>query len=305
MPLKELVFLGNLEPGKNYRIDIVINDRNSQKSTTTINLHKTTEIKRPLRINYTNKSGILVKMKLYYDEATGNMTALDYKFASGVNYYHEFSYNDMGLVDTLTYRSYASDGTFTSEKKAYYNFIPGTDMLNSIETQSFTYENGEIVGEGSKNTDYQNFVYDERGAIVSFYKTQTVTDIYYSDPFNLGEIVFGEYWQSMSYQASSLLKRQHREDYDPVLIPTYIEGFSPIAVVNPTTQDIFNDLFWHKYMMTKTVPTSDAYTGTYLRQPSFNYETDNEGNITKITKIFLDGGYSYEGLSETYNFFYE
>lgn len=58
-------------------------------------------------------------------------------------------------------------------------------------------------------------------------------------------------------------------------------------------------------MMTKTVPTDPTYTGTFLREPSFTYETDDEGNIISILKTYTSGGSQFEGKTERYTFFYD
>ncbi|SFT12710.1 hypothetical protein SAMN04487906_3104 [Zhouia amylolytica] len=304
MPLKQLVFLGNLELDVEYHIDVVIVDEKGQTSTTTIKVFKGESVQRPVQINYLTTSDLLIQIKFQYDE-NGNMTALDYIFPNGRNYYHEFRYNDLKMVDTLLYRSTEVDGSFTFENYRYINYIPGSTEIQNIESQSFEYEEGNVVI-GDVEVEADNFVYDPvKGTVLSFNTNSTVDNIYYSDPFNLGENIFGEFWQSTSYMSSNTIRRQHREDYDPVLMPTFNEGLPPFVSGNSALFEVFNDLFWHKYIMTKTVPTDPSYSGTYLREPSYTYETDNNGNITRIVKLYTSGTSFVKGKSASYSFFYE
>ncbi|WP_053975847.1 hypothetical protein [Mangrovimonas xylaniphaga] len=305
--IKELVFLGNLEPGLEYNIDIFIADDKGQSSTTTVVVKKNESIKKPSKINMLD-SGLsigVVNIELNYDE-NDNLTQLDYKFPSGANYHSEYHYNELNMVDTLLYRSYASDGTYPRDIYYYYNYEPSTTKLTTIESQEFEYDNNGNTSEGNIDLERSEFVYDETGKVLSFKRSNIVSNIYYSDPFNLGENIYGEYWQLESYMSNSRdAYRQHREDYDPVLIPTFTESLPPFIAPSSTMLPLFNDLFWHKYMMTKTVVTDPTSTqGANLRQPAYTYEADADGNITSIVKTYTSGGYQWEGRTVTYSFFY-
>ncbi|WP_143953977.1 hypothetical protein [Robertkochia solimangrovi] len=303
MSLKQLVFLGELQEGINYDLDIFIEDDKGQSSLTTINVSKGSEIKKPTRINYLNASDALIKIDLEYD-AEEKIIGFDYIWENGQNYRNEFSYNDLNMVDTLKYSNYNSSGLLSSISYLYFNYLPGTTQLESIESKYYDYDDDGNVTEDDLEVEAYNFEYDTDGNVLSFYTNSKVSNIYYSDPFNLGESIYGEYFQSTSYFGSNTQRRQHREDYDPVLIPTFMEGLPPFAVPTSSMLDVYSELFWNKYMMTRTVPSDPSYSSTYLREPAFSYETDDTGNITVINRINTSGGYNYEGKTSTYNFFY-
>lgn len=305
LPLKKIVLLGNLLPNRDYHITIIIKDDKGQESTTTITVRKGSELKKPRRIVYRNYNNTIVNMDLTYDQTTGNMTRLDYIFTngSGTTYRHDFTYNSLNMVSKMVYTNITSAGTI-SDLRVFYNYVAGTKKVFNIENQRVTYSSGTAT-EYAKTIEYKTFTYNANNAVQSFVKAQTVSQIYYSDPFGLGEQIFGEYWQSTSYQVSLDKNRQHRVDYDPILIPTFIEGFPPFAEGNSVLFPIFNDLLWSKYVMTSTVHTSLLYTSTltYLDEPTYTYETDNEGTLTSITKIYKGG--NAKGKTETYTFIYD
>lgn len=299
LSLKELIFLGALEEGVAYDLDIYIEDDKGQSSVTTITVFKNDSLSKPVRVNYTNIQNVLVNIDFEYDEQ-GRISAFDYIWPDGDNDRHEFSYNELNMVDTLYLKNY-TDGELVKIEGLYFNYNPGTTQLLNVEEQIYEYEGGLLIEQSDAEVISDSYVYDSEGNITSLYTNSEISDIYYSDPFGLGESVFGEFWQSTGYMTNSG-RRQHFSEYDPVLIPTFIEGMPPIHVLSSTTFLLFNDIFWSKYMMTKTVHTNDDYR--YLAKPAYTYETDNDGNITNITRIYTSGGYYYEGDFVTYNFFY-
>jgi hypothetical protein len=303
MSLKETVLLGLPDENNDYSpILIEIEDSKGQSSTTTINLRKTTEIKLADRIIYKDKSGNINNIKFHYDDQK-RISGFDYVFSSGTYSHFAFQYNDLGVVDLLEKTHYTVDGVKNSGIKYYYNYKPGTEQLESVEEQYLNYEGGEFIGEDPKEVLSDAFTYDETtGNVLSFYTSSLVSDIYYSDPFGLGEQIFGEYWQSSSYMTKAE-RRQHRSEYEPVLMPTYVKGFQPYAYVGSVLNVVFNDLFWHKYLPLKTVYTNDDYA--YLNQPSYKYETDKDGNLTTIVKNFTEYSYGYISRTCSYTIFYE
>lgn len=303
LSIKEVVFLGELLDGVDYSIDIVIEDEVGQISTTTLTVRKSSEIKRPYRIHYNNRLGNLNKIPIEYNE-NGQITSFDYVFPNGSYNHVEFTYNDQNMVDTMSYKNIDTQGEFDSESFLYFKYLEGTQLLEEIQSQDFDYDQGN-VSEGELKIEASDFVYDEEGKLLSYYTESQVENVYFSDPFGLGENVFGEYWQISSYMGSNTLRRQHKTEYDPVLMPVFMEGLPPYFMDKSIVLNLQDDLFSNKYVMTRTVPSDPNYASTYLREPSYSYETDTDGNITKITKIFTSGGYIYEGKIETYYFFYE
>ncbi|MGJ5642391.1 hypothetical protein [Formosa sp. S-31] len=308
MDLSAQVLLGNLEEGVRYPIDIIISDNTGQESTTVVNVRKSNLVKKPYKILWKNSQDVQTEITPTFDE-NGNLVTFVVAFPNnGSVRQTSFEYNELNMVSVMRYRAYDSPGgTFPRENVFYFNYIPGTKQLETITEQEFGYdENGNLSSESAVSTQSSQFVYEgESTKVLSFRRSSTVSDVYYSDPFNLGEYVYGEYFQSQSYIGSNTVRRQHREDYDPVLIPTYIEGLPPHHdALTGSNLTVFQDLLYSKYIMTKTVATDPAYPGGYLTQPSYTYETDEDGNISSINKLYTDGSYQTKGDTEIFTFFY-
>ena len=308
MDLKALVFLGNLNPGQEYYIDIIISDDQDQTSTTRITVTKSSSIKKPRRINYTNSAGLVIAVDLQYD-SEGRITYFDFKFPNGgSNYSHKFHYNNLGVIDTIRYRNVANDGTYSSDVYKYINYVSGTTKISNIESQSFDYANGATTV-NAKSTVASNFVYNTDQTISSCKFTTVISNIKYTDPFNLGEKVYSEYFQSSSFWSSNTINRQYVNDYDPVLMPTYTPGFPQFIQTTSAVLDFFHDIFWSKYVPLSVIATDPAYTNTgsyrYLYQPTYSYETDDDGNISTITKYYNAITGTNAGKVLKYVFFYD
>ncbi|CAM1339511.1 hypothetical protein [Tenacibaculum aestuarii] len=306
MPLKALIFFGNLDPSLEYPIDIVITDDKGQESTTTINVRKSETVKKPILINMLNSSNILIKIVPDYDEKE-RITGFDFLWSNtGRNYRTDFEYNDLDMVTKTTYKNIDSEGLYTREYVTNITYIEGTKQIISIDQNEIDYDEFGNIATEETTTLANNFIYDGSGNVLSFSTTSIVENIYYSDPFNLGESVYGDFWQRDSYISSNTVRRQHREDYDPVLVPTYTEGLPPFFENGSSVLfQMMQDIFVNKYLMTKTVPTDPSYSSTYLLEPAFTYETDEEGNISTIVRTNVGGGFNDKGDTTIYSFFYE
>ncbi|WP_066220081.1 hypothetical protein [Formosa haliotis] len=306
MDINAIVFLGNLDPNLLYPIDIIIEDSAGQVSTTTVNVRKSDTLSRPYRILYKNTSDIQNTIDFVYDEED-RMIEFKLEYPTGTTYIAAFDYNDLDMVAVYTYSAFGSDGIISSQTVFNFNYIEGTKQLIDIDRQRFEYDDaGDLASETEITKEASEFVYEGASSkVLSFRRTSTCSDIYYSDPFDLGENIYGEYFQYSSYMGSNTIRRQHREDYDPVLIPTYIEGLPPYTdTSNTALLDVFQDILYNKYMMTKTVSTDPAYTATYLAKPSYSYETDSEGRISLISSLNTEGSFTTVGKTRTYAFFY-
>ncbi|MBD0830629.1 hypothetical protein [Aestuariibaculum sediminum] len=301
MPLKELVFFGNLELGQVYDLDIIISDDKEQVSTTTVTVRKTDFIKKPKQIVYNRYDDGQRIYNFTYNE-DGKVSKMDFIFPNGNNHYHEYSYNDLGMVDTILYRSGYPEGTMTKRYK-YFHYAPGTKRVDSVTAKTFDYEAGDLTGETGINKEVSNIVYDETGKLLSFRTSSNVTNLKYSDPFGLGENVFSEYWQ-MSYYATNSKRRQHRTEFDPVLSPLYTESIPPFAFTSDQALPVMTDLFWPKYIPIETIPTSTTWNDGDLFYPSYSYETDLEGNITKMYFVYNGGEWYEKGEVSSYTFVY-
>ncbi|MCH4551455.1 hypothetical protein [Aestuariibaculum lutulentum] len=304
MTLKTQVFVGELEEGQEYTIEVIITDDKGQESITPITVRKSDFVKKPKYINYSNYLGSLITITPTYDDQD-RLVVFDYTFSNGTNHHNEFSYNELNMVDTISYRTINSSGTYSRITYTYINYVEGTTQISSIEEQIFnTDDNGNVTSIGSVNVESDEFVYNEKGEVVSFFTSSRCENIDYQDPFGLGESIFSEFWQDDSYLGSNTVRRQHREGYDPILIPTFEAGLPPFVKYNDIMLNAFNDLLWHKYIMTKTVPTDPSYSSSYLREPSYTYQADADGNITSINKLYNKGTSFYYQATEVYSFFY-
>lgn len=308
LDINALVFLGNLDPNQSYPIEISISDDAGQESTTIVNVRKSSIISKPSKILYTNTSGTQTEITPTYDD-NGNMITFAIHFANttGATYHAAFEHNELGMVSKYTYTSFDSEGGFDRRTVFTFNYIVGTKQLIDVDSQIFQYdEAGNITSESDITKEASEFVYEGNTTkVLSFRRSSTCSDIYYSDPFGLGEDIYGEYFQVNSYMGSNTVRRQHRVDYDPVLVPTYMEGLPPFTdVVNSVMFTVFQDILFNKYMMTKTVNTDPSYNGSYLTKPSYTYETDEQGRITLITAINTEGTFQTLGKTRSYAFLY-
>ncbi len=166
MPLKELIFLGKMDLGNEYFIDIIIEDEAGQVSKTVLTLRKTNEIKRPDYIVYETRSGSTIKIDFHYDEE--RVIRIDYIFQNGTNYQSVFKYNELGLVDTLIYRNPNSLDLVDNENRYYFNYVSNTKELLNIEHQRIDFNSeGEIISDGTKSIKMSDFVY-VNGVVSSF-----------------------------------------------------------------------------------------------------------------------------------------
>lgn len=305
MDLKALVYLTDLEIGDENQIEIIIKDNTGQESTTIVTVRKTDTVKKPYRVNIINNSGTIFYLTPTYD-AEGKIVTLDYHTPSKSTWnYYEFKYNELNMVDTIIQYPYESDGSLYKGYKyfTYINYVEGTTQLSTIEYQENTYDEvGNLVSVGDIDEERFNFVYDVDGNVDAFdYSRYTAAGVYYDDPFDLGESIFVQYWQAESYMRYAD-RIQIFAEFDPVLMPTYMEGLPPFCN-HISIRDILNDIFWNKYMPLYTESASNPSSPyQYLNLPKYTYETDVEGNITEIVKVFT--GY-LEGNKTTYLFFYD
>ncbi|WMI66021.1 hypothetical protein RBH94_02410 [Aestuariibaculum sp. YM273] len=300
MTLNELVFFGNLELGQVYDLDVVIEDDKGQVSTTTVTVRKTDFIKKPKQIIYTRYDEGQRIYNFTYDEQE-RISTMDFIFPNGNNHYHEYSYNDLGMVDTIMWRSGYPEGTMTKNYR-YFQYTEGTKLVESVTQKSFDYEEGELTGESDISVRVRDIIYDANGKLLSFRTSSNVTNLTYLDPFNLGENVFAEYFQTNSYISSS--RRQRRTEFDPVLSPLYTEAIPPFPITSDQALPVMTDLFWHKYIPIETIPNSSTWNDRDLFYPSYSYETDIEGNITKINFVYNGGQWYEKGYISSYTFVY-
>ncbi len=304
--LSETIGFGTLVADEEYNLDVIIKDRKGQISTTTITVRKSDVLKLPTSINvYDGYRNITNVISLDYDEQN-RINHFEYYYAfSGKTADFYFTYNDLGMVDTATYK-YRYDSDYYQEYGyKYFNQIfkykEGITQLDKIlRYDYFLSDEGVVEIYTDNEVESQDFQYDEDGVLISYYGKSDTYQVQFADPFGTGEKVFAEYWQ-YDYFKIPEKNRQHRTAFEPIYMPCYMEGLPPFISLS-SLGEILCDLFMTKYVVTDTEASSELYTGNYLEEPTYTYETDADGNVTTITRNFLYNGWSARYFVYTFNY---
>ncbi len=305
--LSELIGFGTLVQGEEYDLDIVIKDRKGQIGTTSVKVRKSEGLKKPVGLNIYNYLNVNSYMTFEYDEQN-RMVFIDFTWENGSTSDFYFSYNEQGVIDTVRkVRRYESDYYNEygySHNSMVYKYKEGTTQLEEIlRYDVFYHDNGTIeITEDNKVESY-GFEYDERGVLTSFVGKNEIIYLDYADPFGTGESVFYDYWQNYRYYEIKEENRQHRTGFQPIYMPTYIEGFPPFFTLGSVEMRVFCIVFYNKYLFTGTQSSSSEYSGSYLYEPNFTYETDTEGNVLNLTESYLYNGWQHR--TNVYTFDYE
>ncbi|WP_430809672.1 MULTISPECIES: hypothetical protein [unclassified Carboxylicivirga] len=302
--LSEQIGFGTLVAGEEYPLDIIIKDRKGQTSITTIMVRKSDVLKQPVGINVYTYSGRNLYFGLEYDELHRvSKITKQWENSDDIDSYL-LSYNEMGCVDTITYLSrYESDYYQEYGLNQYghvYKYKEGTAQLDQILYFDIFYnDNGSVEIRSNYEIESQNFQYNENGILTSYYGESATHEMQYTDPFNTGEFIFADYWQFDYYNILDK-NRQHRTDFVPLYMPSYLEGLPPFLSLSD--KRYFSDIFFSKYVFTGTQHSSDEYTGTYLEEPNYKYETDADGNLITFTKNYLYNGWKPRAYVYTFKY---
>ncbi len=304
--LSKTIGFGTLVEGEEYNLDIIIKDRKGQSSTITVTVRKSDVLKLPATINvynsYRNTTDVIT---ISYDDNKRIHQMEHYFGYSGLIQEYFLVYNDMGMVDTITRKARYDSDYYQEYGYDYYNQIfkykEGTTQLDQILRYNyFVSDDGSVEITKDNEIESQDFQYDENGVLVSYYGKSATYQANYVDPFETGEKIFAEYWEYDYYKVVEK-NREYRTTFEPVYMPSYIEGLPPYTSVT-SVREVFCDLFLTKYVVTSTEATSDEYDGTYLEEPSYTYETDADGNVTTITRNFLYNGWDTRYFVYTFNY---
>lgn len=297
--LSQRIGFGALETGEEYKMEIIIKDRKNQIDTTEILVRKSDALKLPVSVNLYSYNNINIKIDLNYDELNRiNKFVITYPTGSTRNYI--LHYNEMGVVDTFYYKNKYNTGN--NYLIQIFKYKEGTTQLDQIiRRDEYRDDNGsiEILVEG--NIEAKNFQYDDKGILTSFYGKSATINMEYADPFGTGESVFMDFWQTYKYYDILAKNRQHFTAFQPVYMPTFIDGLPPFYSFG-TDNTTINLLFYNKYIVTGCTHTSTEYTGNYLFKPNYTYETDMDGNLTTYTENYLYNGWQQRVNVFTFNY---
>ncbi len=300
--LSEVIGFGTLVQGEAYDMDILIKDRKGQSSTTTITVRKSDGLKLPVKVNLYNYAGINSYLEFEYDD-NNRVVNIDYTWETGSFRTYHLSYNDLGVVDTMRLVNANSDESGYNHYSMIYNYKENTTQLDHIvKREIIYYNNGTVEIKTDDEVESYDFQYNEDGVLTSFVgKSQTIY-MDFADPFGTGESVFFEYWANYNYYAINDKYRQHRTGFQPIYMPTYIDGLPPFFTLYRTDIKLFCTLLYNKYIFTGTEASSDDYSGTGLEEPNFTYETDADGNLLSLTENFIKFG--WQTNTNVYTFSY-
>ncbi len=298
--LSEVIGFGTLESGEEYELDIIIKDNIGQESTTTITVRKSDGLKQPTGVKvYNFYNGYTDHIDIIYDEMD-RVSQMVYIFQSGSERFIDLYYNELGDVYTIDYYYYYESLPGYRHLTQNFEYKEGTSQLEQIVRYDYDmYDGSSTPVDNNREVESSNFVYDENGILVSFFGKSETLNVYYADPFNTGESIFAEYWQSLDYNSITQEQRQHRSAFEPVYMPTYIDGLPPFVTVLPVAQ-VFNDLLFDLYVVTKTeVSSSDP---ELMWEPTYTYTTDEEGNLATYTRNYLWNGWQSRGYTYTFEY---
>lgn len=233
------------------------------------------EMTKPVSVTVTlSSSGLNREMRFYYDDQERldsiGLTIYSTVYVDGYaqkreRYYrYEFEYNeDNGMVDSWTY---IDRETGEVSNKYIYTYVPGTQRLLSLDTES--------------GSSYAIDVIDwyDHGGVKAFYRGTSALEVdnyHYTQELKGGAYVYSE------YAGSSYLDdyRQHAEDMTPILIPTYFPELPPFWL--GSTDSNWQDLFFYKYVFEKTIYT---YKAGNAETSWVTYSTDTQGRLVSMRR---------------------
>ncbi|WP_167615197.1 hypothetical protein [Maribellus sediminis] len=281
----EVFTFNDLVADKEYLLEIIVVDDQGQRGITKVTILKGF-LAKPVRMTYVHERiGAAGTMDFYYDELTGRLDSLLFDVNNRSKNYYRFEYNEDGNVDLVEQKYYVDvfDDNYWNYAINRYYYIEGTNQLEKITYQRIYYYDNGLVEDNGEETQAESFVYNEDGTGASYVAERQVTNIKYADGFEDGEKIFAEYWGSNGYYDVLDKQRRYRTGFEPVLMPTYVEGLQPFIGLNDVHTGYFNDLLFHKYAWSGTSLVYPELDGT-VDLPTYSYELDAEGKMTKLVR---------------------
>ncbi|MDX8340288.1 hypothetical protein SLH46_13895 [Draconibacterium sp. IB214405] len=282
--LDEVFSFTGLEADKEYKFEIIVVDNIGQRGITEIFILRGF-LAKPVRMKYVmERLGTEGGIDFYYDELTGRLDS----FMFNINNRHysnwNLEYNEDGNVTFLKY-SYEEDGDdpYVYERNNRYYYTSGTNQLEKITVQTIRSYGSGVVEDTGEEIQAESFVYNEDGTIASYIAERQIKDIKYVDGFEEGEKICAEFWEGYGYYDILDKNRRYRTGFDPILMPTFVEGLPPFIGVNDVRTSYLNDLLFHKYVWSGTSFLYPELEGD-IDLPPYSYELDAEGKMTKLVK---------------------
>lgn len=295
--INELVVLGTMEWDKEYHLDIVAKDNKGQETTKRLTVLRK-ELQKPKSLSYYEAGIFWGTIYFQYDDK-GRLKSYvwDYTRIKQV-YTYTYTYNEQGLVSSVAWQYYYPTGLYTNYYKDRYYYKPNSTQLDYATSQNEKlYDTGAFVS-NSETKFIENVVYNSNGTISSVVSGATLIDNLSYDPgFTPNDWIFAEYWYT-PYSAIRMQYRQKRIDFQPVFMPTYVEGLPPFSSESGYTKELFCNLFISKYIYGKNQRLQDP---SYDKCSSYSYVTDSEGRITNIIRTYYN---VYQWLNTEYRLNY-
>ena len=280
----------DMEKGRDYRLTVELNDDkgNSMEKNITLRL---VDMKRPTKITITNYSGMFREMELYYDKEKDRLDSIlqtNYSYPLGSDGYK---------YEKKTYLKYTFEYATNNMVSKWSKLELETGELSPV--QLYTYEEGtrRLVSMDQADPNPSTAIdvsswYDDSNVQAYYYGTNSkaVQDIYYVNDIHGTDKVFAEYWSTNKPTDNA---RQHCEGMTAILIPTF---FPELPNIIQSKDDVWQDLFFYKYVFEKSVYT---YRSGNATTSTLSASTDNSGRIvsmrrTKTATSYYNYVFTYE-----------
>ncbi len=299
--LNTLVGIGELEEDTEYTISILIADVSGQRRIFTVTVIRG-QIFYPTKItSHTTFLDITDEIYLFYDDQNRIDSFTINKNMNDRLRCCKLVYNELGMVTHFNESSYEDnqDPIFTTNRYSRFYYEEGTTRLTEVGYHvDRIYDNG--LEEIEDEVIYmQSFQYREDGTVKSFVGDLLVDDVTYTEGYAEGEMIFAEFWDLNECFEITTKMRRTRADFDPVFMPTYIEGLPPFYPGSGVYQAIYNDLFYHAYLFTGTNIT-DPENYPFSVEDAYSYILDAQGALTQLTR-----SYQRNGIDAIMNYYFE
>lgn len=270
-----------MEEGREYLLEVELTDDKGTVGHEEMKL-RLVKMTKPVKVTVGTQSMALSReMELFYDEEErldsiymtiySNVLVDGYMQTREDYYAYVFCYTEENMVSGWVY----TDMQTGEESNAYvYTYLPGTKRVKSVDSKTGS----------SSAIDIQEW-YDHDG-VKSFYvgtNPLLVDNIHYTSGLKGEEKVFSEYVSSSNRTDAY---RQHAEDMTAILIPTYFPELPPVML--GSTDKIWQDLFFYKYVFTKTLYTyrdgNPSYPNGNEETSWVSYSTDTMGRLIKLRR---------------------
>ncbi len=294
--IKEQLILGMIEEGREYALEIEVNDRGFNYTTASgekisrdpMSYTKKITVTRggdkqqiPSLITYLNGANGTPSRILIYANGDTQVDSMTLQLWSPFNRDWRdpypamvFKYNAQNMVDTIRFERYGNKRVLT--------YIEGTTMLDKIEEWADINATPANVLSDDIILEASNFTYNEFNQITSYFSVPSsymVNDLRYTDPFDNGQYVGIEHFFNGPAIAGEAADRPYFDTYAPVFSPLYMSSLPSCVELEGGTifEEAIKILGSNPYQPLELKDSNGEITKEYT------YTTDEQGRITLIT----------------------